>query len=77
MDPLIFDEMFTKINAVLGGRYDPEDFAKEVAFRVIDLECQVSSLSDIMAAQENEIKALRNTLEERKTCFCNEGGGIR
>ena len=51
----IYDEMFTKINAVIGGKFDPEDFAKDLAYRIVNLECQISSLSDIQAKQENEI----------------------
>lgn len=51
----IYDEMFTKINAVIGGKFDPKDFAEDLAYRIVNLECQISSLSDIQAKQENEI----------------------
>ena len=59
----IFDEMFTKINAVLGGKFDPSDFSEELALRIANLEISISNLSDIMAEQENEIKKLKKEKE--------------
>ena len=59
----VYDETLCKINWVLGGKLDPEVFAEMQAAKICDLECQVSSLRDIMAIQENRIKELEHVLE--------------
>lgn len=61
----IYDEMFYKIDLVLGGKMTPKEFAEALASRIVDLECQVNSLSDMLAKQESRNDRLESLMKQQ------------